>query len=374
VKLHTHHYILGAFILLLAGLFFVVNTKPRTLAAADVAPVVLNAEQNPIKEEKVVTQVAGGGASSTETVSAIATSSPRGDFAPVSLLHFGDAMFDRNVRARMEKGVDPFQSLRSVDIMRDYTIRMLNLEGPIVEMPREKCQQKAYNFQFSPDTTTLLSNEGFTLVTIGNNHIFDCYQTGLDSAVKYLKDAGIGIIGYPSIERSYASITTPEGTKVALIGIDTTIGIVSANKIAPLIKKLSAARDAVIVSVHWGTEYAPRANAEQKRLAHEWIDAGASLIIGHHPHVIENMEVYHGKVIFYSLGNFIFDQIGEKENQGMGVGVRLSKESADIMLFPYDIINSVPTFKSMQDANDWCTKYYGVMPYVTATGCATTVK
>lgn len=371
MQLHAHHYILGTVILLLAALFFVVSTRTQATSSSATQPIILDASHNPVSTLKSTTTTEMG----VETNATTTAQKPQSrDFAPVSLLHFGDTMFDRNVRARMAKGVDPFSSLRTLDIMRDYNIRMLNLEGPIVEMPREKCQQKAYNFQFPADTTTSLTNEGFTLVTVGNNHIFDCYQTGLDATANYLREAKIGMIGYPAIERSYETVVTENGTRVALVGIDTTIGVVPTSKITLLIKKLRETHDAVIVSVHWGVEYAPRNSIEQKQLAHEWIDAGADLIIGHHPHVIENMEVYHGKAIFYSLGNFIFDQIGEKENQGVGVGVRLTQGSADIMLFPYDIINSVPTFKSMQEANDWCTKYYGVMPYVTATGCATTVK
>lgn len=371
MQLHAHHYILGTVILLLATLFFVISTKTQSASSSTTQPIVLDAAHNPVDiSESATTTETGIEPSGTTT----AQKAQSGDFAPVSLLHFGDTMFDRNVRARMAKGIDPFSSLRTLDIMRDYSIRMLNLEGPIVEMPRQKCQQKAYNFQFDADTTTDLTNEGFTLVTIGNNHIFDCYQTGLDATVNYLKEAKIGMIGYPAIERSYETVITDEGTRVALVGIDTTIGVVPASKVAPLINKLRETHDVIVISAHWGVEYAPRNSVEQKQLAHEWIDAGADLIIGHHPHVIENMEVYHGKAIFYSLGNFIFDQIGEKENQGVGVGVRLAKGSADIMLFPYDIINSVPTFKSMQDANAWCTKYYGVMPYVTSIGCATTVK
>lgn len=358
MKPHAHHYILGAFIVLLATLFLVINAKAPSASSASLTPIVLDASQQRVTLPTSSTTTEIDAIMSTTTASTSPREKTR-DFSPVSLLHFGDTMFDRNVRARMAKGADPFSSLRALNIMGDYEIRMLNLEGPIVEMPREKCQQKAYNFQFPTDTAMRLASEGFTVVTIGNNHIFDCYQTGLDAAINYLKESNLGIVGYPDIERSYETITTKEGTRVALIGVDTTIGVVASSRIAPLITRLRKTHDIIVVTVHWGVEYAPKGGGEQKTLAHEWINAGADLIIGHHPHVVENMEVYHGKAIFYSLGNFIFDQVGEKENQGLGVGLTLSKDTTHVMLFPYNIINSVPTFMPMQEANKWCADYYG---------------
>jgi poly-gamma-glutamate synthesis protein (capsule biosynthesis protein) len=278
-------------------------------------------------------------------------------------------MFDRNVRKRMKGGVDPFSSLRSLSIMNDYEIRMLNLEGPIVEMDRSKCQQKAYNFQFASNTAKMLKSEGFTAVTIANNHIYDCYKTGIASTQKYLNEASIDIVGNIKPENDYKIITTNDGFKIAIVGIDTTINSYPTDAFYTKIKELKKETGALLITMHSGEEYLPRATQKQQDLAHKLIDNGADVVIGHHPHVVENMEVYNGSVIFYSLGNFIFDQIGDKENEGVGVGLKISKENISMMLFPYNILNSAPTFMSMQNANDWCNKYYEDTPGLTSEGC-----
>ncbi|HXK37905.1 MAG TPA: CapA family protein [Candidatus Paceibacterota bacterium] len=306
-------------------------------------------------------------ATTTEVVAPFKKST---NFAPMKLLHFGDAMFDRAVRKTVDNGTDLFSSLRAMDIMSDYDIRMLNLEGPIIAMPRSECQQKELNFQFPTSTAKLLKSEGFNAVTIANNHMLDCNQAGIDSSMKYLLNAEILAAGYPQIDSTWVESRNASGTRIAIVGLDATIGAMSLEKIPTLIAKLKGSHDLVLVTVHWGDEYAPRANDTQKILAHRWIDAGADVIIGNHPHVIENIEVYKGHAIFYAVGNFIFDQIGEKQNEGVGVGMSLYSGSSEFMLYPYKIVRAVPTFLSPVEANQWCTKYLGVMPNISPSGCA----
>lgn len=292
------------------------------------------------------------------------------DFPPLRVLHFGDAMFDRAVRKTVDDGTDLFESLRTMDITGDYDIRMLNLEGPIVEMPRAECQQKELNFQFPLATAQLLADAHFNAVTIANNHMLDCNKVGLEANVRALTSAGLLTAGYPQIDRTWMESTSTSGTSIAIIGLDATIGAMPLDGVPLLIAQLKSTHDLVLVTVHWGDEYAPRANDTQKLLAHKWIDAGADVIIGNHPHVVENVENYKGHAIFYALGNFIFDQIGDKQNEGVGVGMTLYSGSAEFMLYPYKIVRAVPTFLSPIAANKWCTKYLGVMPNISPNGCA----
>jgi poly-gamma-glutamate synthesis protein (capsule biosynthesis protein) len=87
---------------------------------------------------------------------------------------------------------------------------------------------------------------------------------------------------------------------------------------------------------HWGTEYALTPNKKQVRLAHEWIDAGVDVIIGHHPHVIQSVEVYKDKYIFYSLGNFIFDQyFSFNTTHGIGVSAEVYKDKIEYKIIPF---------------------------------------
>ena len=91
----------------------------------------------------------------------------------------------------------------------------------------------------------------------------------------------------------------------------------------------------LIVSIHWGEEYQLKNSISQQRLAHKMIDAGADLIIGHHPHVVQNIEIYKERLIFYSLGNFIFDQYFSKQTQqGLAVGVEVHPKEFVFRLFP----------------------------------------
>jgi gamma-polyglutamate biosynthesis protein CapA len=104
------------------------------------------------------------------------------------------------------------------------------------------------------------------------------------------------------------------------------------------IKRLRKEVEYLIVAAHWGIEYQTYFHPTQQRLAHEFIDAGADVILGHHPHVIQPIEVYNNKLIFYSLGNFVFDQDFSTETmQGLGVGLVLNPQQITAYLFPVEI-------------------------------------
>lgn len=130
---------------------------------------------------------------------------------------------------------------------------------------------------------------------------------------------------------------SPNGEKSIIKDVDgIKIGFVSYNQFngAPLeqqntideIKKVKTATDLVIIFCHWGDEYQLKENTNQETLAHQFVDAGADLVIGSHPHVIQPMEEYMGKRIYYSLGNFIFDQyFNESVRNGLGVVVQIDK-------------------------------------------------
>ena len=102
-----------------------------------------------------------------------------------SVLNFGDVMFDRGVRNIIEnRGRDPFEYIKKdLDLINKFEIIIVNLEGPIVEMDRNKCQQKAYNFQFASTTPELLKTIGIDMVNIANNHSHDCFSVGYESSI-----------------------------------------------------------------------------------------------------------------------------------------------------------------------------------------------
>ncbi|MEQ1666048.1 MAG: CapA family protein, partial [Bdellovibrionales bacterium] len=125
----------------------------------------------------------------------------------------------------------------------------------------------------------------------------------------------------------------------------------------PLVKKLKAENDLVVVNIHWGTEYLLTANANQKLIAHKLIDSGADVIFGHHPHVVEPVEIYKGKAIFYSLGNFVFDQNFGDTTTGLGVGVEFSKDKTTFTLYPYKLKLFAPEFLKDNEKEKFCQTY-----------------
>lgn len=276
----------------------------------------------------------------------------------ISILNFGDVMFDRGVRNIMEKyDRDPFQYIKKdLSFTKKYDVIIANLEGPIVEMDRAKCQQKIYNFQFSSSTPRLLQSIGINMVNIANNHSYDCYSTGLSSTKNYLQKAGIEFIGSSDIEKSFV-IKTINNKKMAFVGMDQTVSPILISNFYPIIKKLKLENDYVIVHIHWGTEYELKETLIQKTIAHSLIDNGADIVIGHHSHVIEPLEIYKNKVIIYSLGNFVFDQSGVNETSGIGAGVDFYGSTTEITIMPYKIKSFAPDFLIGDDKKIFCDNY-----------------
>jgi len=148
---------------------------------------------------------------------------------------------------------------------------------------------------------------------------------------------------------------------IAFIGINDTNSPVDVEAVKTLIKKGRAEADKVVMNIHWGNEYYDISNDNQRQLAHEFIDTGADAIIGHHPHVVEEMEIYKNRPIFYSLGNFIFDQYFSKETQqGLGIGLVFKDKGISVYVFPLQENNSQVSQMGYDEANkylkDWAAK------------------
>lgn len=276
---------------------------------------------------------------------------------PVSVLNFGDIMFDRGVRSIINKGRDPFEYVYvEKSVFSRFDVVIANLEGPIVEMDRAKCQQKAYNFQFASNTPERLIRAGITMVNIANNHSYDCYGAGFLSTKKYLRAAGIEYIGDSTLDTSYI-IKEIRGKKVAFIGMDQTVSPLLVSKFYPLIQKLKSENNYVVVNIHWGTEYKLVQTKTQESIGHALVDSGADVVFGHHPHVTQPVEVYKGKVIFYSLGNFVFDQYGVEQTRGIGAGVSFGKTKNVFTVFPYVQKKFAPSFIQADEKDIFCEKY-----------------
>jgi poly-gamma-glutamate synthesis protein (capsule biosynthesis protein) len=228
-----------------------------------------------------------------------------------TILFGGDMMFDRSVRTAIrEHGGEYIFSCFGTSTFSSADLVVANLEGPITTHASESegsapSTPPNFTFTFATSTATLLKHSGIDIVNIGNNHIENFGTDGERETMQWLAKAGVLYFG-DTIEQGIAT-TTVKGIPIALINYNQFAARSSASTTIEQIAAARAAGDIAIVYTHWGDEYEP-ATALEKRLAHEFVDAGAEMVIGSHPHVIQEHELYRGKYIYYSLGNMIFDQ------------------------------------------------------------------
>lgn len=252
----------------------------------------------------------------------------------VTLAFFGDVMLDRHVaeviRAQgfgyilggLASGTG---SLLGADLVG------ANLEGAVTDGGAHYPPVAENDFAFSPSTVAQLQRYGFGYFTVANNHSLDQGRRGLDETAENLSQLGLLYSGCPDAAVGECSATTTSlgGISVGLAGFSMVYHPFDVGQAAAVVSRLASSTDFVVVNVHWGTEYEHRFSPQQQAVAHRLIDAGADVIIGHHPHVVQGVERYAGKLIFYSLGNFIFDQYFSTDTQrGLAVGLSLTQPQA----------------------------------------------
>lgn len=187
-------------------------------------------------------------------------------------------------------------------ILSEDDLSIANLEGPLTEVEEEFRVDKTFNFKGDNEYTNILTEGSIEAVNLANNHSFDYGNLGYEDTKKNLNDANIPFFGYDNY-----CIYDVNGIKVGLAGITGwTEEEAKVNTQNAMDYFQENQVDLKIISYHWGIEREPKQNATQENIARFAIDNGADLILGHHPHVLQGIEVYKGKYIVYSLGNFVF--------------------------------------------------------------------
>ncbi|MEK7107061.1 MAG: CapA family protein [Patescibacteria group bacterium] len=268
-----------------------------------------------------------------------------------TIIFGGDMLFDRSIRAAIDQKGEDFVFSCIDSILKDADLVVANLEGPITESASISASsapgdENNFTFTFPPSTAALLQAHNIRMVNLGNNHILNFGNVGAKLTARFLKDASIGYFGQPEIisAEALAQVGTAacpfeascEGWAKAggelMRAVSTSIvhgvslAFINYNEFAPAehtnilenvgmssttifqIQNARASGYLPIVYTHWGVEYATTSSANSRELAHSFVDAGAEIVIGSHPHVVQEREEYKGKRIYYSLGNFIFDQ------------------------------------------------------------------
>ena len=193
--------------------------------------------------------------------------------------------------------LDPFRNV--IGWLENDECTFLNLEGPLTDIGNP--MQKKHVFRGSTDYVNILTENSVEAVTIANNHTMDYGQTGYDATVATLQAADI-----PFVERDKSCVfTTENGLKIGMYGA--VYYVLDEEEIVAGISALKdQSCDLVIFAPHWGVEGTYHPTAQQMKLGRAAIDAGADIVWGSHPHVLQPIEEYGGGVIYYSLGNFSF--------------------------------------------------------------------
>ncbi|MCU0607366.1 MAG: CapA family protein [Candidatus Edwardsbacteria bacterium] len=237
----------------------------------------------------------------------------------VTIAAVGDVMLGGSMAATVRQlGADhPFGLTRGILSAADIAVG--NLEAPFGT--RGKPFKKRFTFLVPPGHAAALARAGFDVMALANNHMMDYGPEPLAATLALLDSLGIAHSGAgPDAARARApALLERNGRTIAFLSYSRVHPLqfwagrrkpgTAAAEDAMVAADVRAAKqraDLVVVSVHWGAELMDRPKDYQVRLAHAAIDAGADLVLGHHPHVLQGLELYKGRLIAYSLGNFAF--------------------------------------------------------------------
>jgi poly-gamma-glutamate capsule biosynthesis protein CapA/YwtB (metallophosphatase superfamily) len=269
------------------------------------------------------------------------TPTPEPEPVDFTIVAVGDVVLGRGVGNRLDQQGRsfeyPFEKVRDLLIQGD--IVFFNLETPITDSTHSLYAYPNGKYILKTPTKFIESIKyaGFNMANLANNHMMDFYERGLDDTMALLDEAGIV---YSGAGRNLEEARKPammevKGLKTAMLGYTDMAELVFAGEpyfefvarenkhgVAPRkmeyiledVGKIRDSVDLVIVSLHWGVEETFTITKEMVEFAHTLIDSGVDIILGHHPHQFQGMEIYNGKPIIYSMGNFIMDQ-NDPENQ-----------------------------------------------------------
>lgn len=237
-------------------------------------------------------------------------------------------MLSRGVRRKIMESSDPALPFRSVaPLLAGADLAFVNLESPFSD--EGPYHEEGLIFHAPPATIAGMELARVAVASTANNHSRDCGPHGVSFTVSWLRSHGITPVGSSdSAEETHRGVVLERnGIRFGFLGytydqqngnwrdIDPRIALADPAVVSQDVVNLKKRCDVVIVSMHHGIEYMTKPTKDQIAFAHAAIDAGASAVIGHHPHVVQPMEKYRGKPIFYSLGNFVFDQYQREATQ-----------------------------------------------------------
>jgi poly-gamma-glutamate synthesis protein (capsule biosynthesis protein) len=218
------------------------------------------------------------------------------------------------------------------DLLSAPDVTFANLETPVA--PGAPGGTREYVFNAPPEAVAALAHAGVDAVSVANNHAFDQGRAGFEETLRRLERAGLAAVGVGADGRASGPVRlSAGGLSIAFLGYAAFFNqdgnacprpapgaapclqaaLLDRDRIVEDVRAAAADADAVVVSLHWGAEYESQPRADDVELAHRLVDAGALVVLGHHPHVLQPVELYRGAdgrvgVVAYSLGNFVSNQ------------------------------------------------------------------
>lgn len=268
-----------------------------------------------------------------------------------SLSFVGDVLLARNVEyIQNVHGADyVFQQMPTIS---STTYLIGNFEAAV---PKVHKKTPDMTMSFSVPTTSLpsLRDAGFSYMGLANNHSYDKGIENFFHTREQLQDVGLQVFGDQQLSSTTVTHIALQDKTVSLLGLYAVHTAPDKQKLYELVQKEMLKHDIVIAYIHWGEEYQTHHSPFQEDLAHALIDYGVDVIVGHHPHVVQDIEQYKGATIFYSLGNFVFDQYFSKEVQeGLWVTLQPQEDGIYFQLHPVTSLGSLsqPRLMSNHDA------------------------
>lgn len=264
-------------------------------------------------------------------------------------------MFSRRVRRDILASGDsamPFHKI--APLMAGSDITFVNLESPFSD--QGPYYPGGLIFHAAPQMIAGLKLAGVDIASTANNHARDCGPHGVTYTIRWLRSNGIEPVGSAeTAEAAHAGVVVLRNElRFGFLGytydqrngnwrdVDERVALADVAAMQRDVKLMKNRADVVIVSMHHGIEYMPKPSKAQIEFAHAAIDAGAKLVIGHHPHVIEPQEWYKQGLIVYSLGNFVFDQYQREQTQH-GEIVQVSFLGKEILAVHTEPVRITPT-------------------------------
>ncbi len=278
----------------------------------------------------------------------------------------------------------PYAATR--DLVRSFDAAVANLEAPVTTSDRPWPVTKRWVYKIDPDALPELRRAGIDAVTLANNHTTDYGGWGLADTLRHLDEAGIAHLGAHMSEAGARRglVIETSGGRVGLLSVmenqshwrlqamafalDTPfrpwpgVARLRYSDLAEDLARLKAASDLVVVVPHWGKNYRP-VTRRQEVLGRAIVDLGADAVIGHHAHEIQPVEVYKGRPIVYSLGNWAFGTIGKKTMR-FGMGAALHVEGGRlrrIEIIPLLTQNRIVEYQVRLPEGDELDRFFGTL-------------